>query len=103
MKKMAGKKLSSSWPEIERDSKDTTQTSAMKRRDGTLVTGLKQVLSEWEEYFKKQLNPEGECEIEIQHFVRRELEVRSITEEVEKAVTKKITGKAVAVDKSCLL
>ena len=65
----------------DRYNKDTTPTSAMKRSDGTLVTGVKQVLSVWEEYFKKLLNPEGECEIEIQHFVRRELEVRTITEE----------------------
>ena len=32
----------------------------MKRSDGTLVTGIKQVLSVWEKYFKKFLNPEGE-------------------------------------------
>ena len=83
----------------DRDSKDTTRTSAMKRSDGTLATGVKQVLSVWEEYFKKLLNPEGECEIEILHSVRRELEVRTITEEeVEKAVKKMKTGKAVGVD-----
>ena len=57
------------------------------------------MLSVWEEYFKKLQNPEGECEIEIQHSVRRELEVRTITEEeVEKAVKKIKTGKAVGVD-----
>ena len=39
----------------------------------------------------------GECE--IPHSVRRELEVRTITEEeVEKAVKKMKTGKAVGVD-----
>ena len=71
----------------------------MKRSDGTLVTGVKQVLGVWEEYFKKLLNPEGECEIEIPHSVMRELEVRTITEEeVEKVVKKMKTGKAVGVD-----
>ena len=60
----------------DRASKDITQTSAMKRSDGTLVTGVKQVLGVWEEYFKKLLNPEGECEIELPHSVRRELEVK---------------------------
>ena len=39
----------------DRDSKDTTQTSAVKRRDGTLVTGVKQVLGVWKEYLKKLL------------------------------------------------
>ena len=63
----------------ERDSKYTTQPSAMKRSDGTLVTGVKQVLGVWVEYFKKLLNPEGEFEIEIPHSVMRELEVRTIT------------------------
>ena len=49
------------------------------------------------EYFKKLLNLE--CEIQIPHSVRRELEVRTITEEeVEKAVKKMKTGKAVGVD-----
>ena len=92
---MVGKNLSSR----DRDSKDTTRTSAMKRSDGTLITGVKQVLSVWEEYFKKLLNPKGECEVEIPHSVRRELEVRTITEEeVEKAVKKMKTGKAVGVD-----
>ena len=43
----------------------------MKRSDGTLVTGVKQVLGVWEEYFKKLLNPEGECKIEMPHSVRR--------------------------------
>ena len=56
----------------DRDSKDTIRTSAMKRSDGTLVTGAKQVLGVWEEYFKKLLNPEEEYEIEIPHSVRRE-------------------------------
>ena len=57
------------------------------------------MLGVWEEYFKKLLNPVGECEIEIPHYVRRELEVRTITEEeVEKAVKKMKTGKAVGVD-----
>ena len=71
----------------------------MKTGDGTLVAGVKQVLSVWEEYFKKLLNQEGECEIEIPHSVRRKLEVRTITEEeVEKAVKKMKTGKAVGVD-----
>ena len=42
----------------DRDSKDTTRTSAMKRGDGTLATGVKQMLGAWEEYFKKLLNPE---------------------------------------------
>ena len=46
-----------------RDSRDTTQTSAMKRSDETLVSGVKQVLGVWEEYFKKLLNPKGECDI----------------------------------------
>ena len=82
----------------DRDSKDTSQTPAMKTSDGTLVTGVKQGLCVFEEYFKKLLNPEGECEIEIPHYVRRELEVRTITEEVEKAVKKMKTGKAVGVD-----
>ena len=62
----------------DRDSKGITRTPAMKRSDGTLVTGVKQVLSVWEEYFKKLLNAEGDCEIEIPHSVRRELEVRTI-------------------------
>ena len=67
----------------DRDSKYTIRTSAMKRSDGILVTGVKQVVSVWEEYFKKLLNLEGECEIEMM----RELEVRTITEEeVEKTV-----------------
>ena len=84
--------------QLERN-RDSTRTSAMKRSDGTLVTGVKQVLSVWEEDFKKLLNPEGECEIDIPHSVRRGLEVRTITEEeVEKAVTKMKTGKAVGVD-----
>ena len=74
----------------DRDSKDTTRTSAMKRSDGTLITGVKQVLSVWEEYFKKLLNPEGEYEIEIPHSVRRELEVRTITEDVKKMKTGKV-------------
>ena len=57
------------------------------------------MLGVWEEYFKKLLNPEGECEIEILHSVRRELEVRIIAEEeMEKAVKKIKTGKAVGVD-----
>ena len=56
----------------ERDSKYTTQPSEMKRSDGTLVTGVKQVLGIWVEYFKKLVNPEGECEIELPHSVRRE-------------------------------
>ena len=60
----------------DRDSKYTTQPSAIKRSDGTLVTGVKQVLGVWEEYFKKLLNPEDECEIELPHSVRRELEVK---------------------------
>ena len=34
------------------------------------------MLGVWEEYFKKLLNPEGECEIELPHSVRRELEVK---------------------------
>ena len=64
----------------------------MKRSVGTLVTGVKQVLGIWEEYFKKLLNPEGECE--IPHYVKRELEVRTITEEeVKKAIKKMKTGK----------
>ena len=46
----------------DRDSKDTTRTSTMKRSDGTLVTGVKQVLSVWEEYFKKLLNPDSRRE-----------------------------------------
>ena len=76
----------------DRDSKYTTRTSAMKRSDGILVTGVKQVLGVWEEYFKKLLNLEGECEIEMM----RELEVRTITEEeVEKTVKKMKTWKAV--------
>ena len=76
----------------DRDSEYTTRTSAMKRSDGILVTGVKQVLGVWEEYFKKLLNLEGECEIEMM----RELEVRTITEEeVEKTVKKIKTGKAV--------
>ena len=71
----------------------------MKKSDETLVTGVKQVLIIWEEYFKKLLNPEGECEMEIPHYVRRELEVRTIAEEeVEKAVKKMTTGKAVGVE-----
>ena len=58
------------------------------------------MLSVWEEYFKKLLNPEEECEVEIPHSVRTELEVRTITEEeVKKAVKKMKTGKAVGVDK----
>ena len=57
------------------------------------------MLCVWEEYFKKLLNPEGECEIEIPHSVRRKLEVRTIIEEkVEKTVKKMKTGKAVGVD-----
>ena len=40
----------------DRDSKDITQTSAMKISDGALVTGVKQVLGVWVEYFKKLLN-----------------------------------------------
>ena len=57
------------------------------------------MLGVWEEYFKKLLNLEGECEIEIPHSVRRELEVRTIPEEeVEKAVEKMKTGKAVGVN-----
>ena len=60
----------------DRASKDITQTSAMKRSDGTLVTGVKQMLGIWVEYFKKLLNPEEECEIEVPHSVRRELEVK---------------------------
>ena len=44
----------------------------------------------------------GECEVEVPHSVRRELEVRTITEEeVEKAVKMK-TGKAVRVDELSL-
>ena len=71
----------------------------MNKSDGTLITGVKQVLGVWEEYFKKLLNPEGECEMEIPHYVRRELEVRTIAEkEVEKAVKKMKTGKAVGAD-----
>ena len=62
----------------------------MKRSDGTLITGVKQVLSVWEEYFKKLLNPEGEYEIAIPHSVRRELEVRTITEDVKKMKTGKV-------------
>ena len=86
----------------DRDSKDTTRTSAMKRSGGTLVTGVKQVLRVWDEYFKKLLNPGGECEIDIPHYVRRELEVRTITEEeMEKAVKKMKTGKAVGVFNVC--
>ena len=54
----------------DRDSKDTTRTSAMTRSDGTLVTGEKQVLGVWEEYLKKLLNPEEKCEIEIPHSVK---------------------------------
>ena len=34
------------------------------------------MLGVWEEYFKKLLNPEGECEIEIPYSVRRKLEVK---------------------------
>ena len=57
------------------------------------------MLGVWEEYFKKLLNPKGEYEMEISHSVRRELEVRTITEEqVEKAVKKMKNGKAVGVD-----
>ena len=56
----------------DRDSKNITQTSAMKRSEGTLVTGVKQVLGIWVEYFKKLVNPEGEYEIELPHSVRRE-------------------------------
>ena len=49
------------------------------------------MLGVWEEYFKKLQNPEGECQ--IPHSVRRELEVRTITEEeVEKAVKTMKTG-----------
>ena len=56
------------------------------------------MLSVWEEYFKKLLNPEGECELEIPHCVRRELGVRTIAEEEgEKAVKKMKIGKAVGV------
>ena len=51
-----------------------------------------------EEYFKKSLNLEGECEIHIPHSVRRELDVRTITEQAEKAVKKMKTGKDVGVD-----
>ena len=36
-----------------------------------LITGVKQLLCVREEYFKKLLNLEGECEIEIPHSVRR--------------------------------
>ena len=53
----------------------------MKRSDGKLVIGVKQVLCVCEEYFKKLLNPEGVCEIAIPHYVRRKLEVTPITEE----------------------
>ena len=60
----------------DRASKNITQTSEMKRSDGTLVTGVKQVLGVWVEYFKKLVNPEGECEIELPHYVRRELGVK---------------------------
>ena len=71
----------------DRESKDITQTSAMKRSDGTLVTGVKQVLGVWVEYFKKLLNPVEECEIELPHSVRRERTGGEITEEgAEKAV-----------------
>ena len=80
----------------DRDSKDITQPSAMKRSDGTLVTGVKQVLSVWEEYFKKLLNPEGECEIEIQHSERVGGEITE--EEVEKAAKKMKTGKVVGME-----
>ena len=73
----------------DRNSKHTTRTSAMKRSDGTVVTGVKQMQGVCEEYLKKLLNPEGKCEIETPHSVRRELEMRTITkEEVEKAVKK---------------
>ena len=44
---MVGKNLSSSW--LDRDSKDTTRISVMKRSDGTLVNGVKQVLSVWDQ------------------------------------------------------
>ena len=36
-----------------REGKDSTRTSAMKRSDGKLVTGVEQVLGVWEEYSKK--------------------------------------------------
>ena len=79
----------------DRDSKDTTQTSAMKRSDETLFTELKYMLGIWDDHFKDStIKPEQECEIYIPHSVRRELEVRTITEkEVEKAVKKMRTGK----------
>ena len=49
--------------------------------------------------FQETTKPGGECEIEIPHSIRRELEVRTITEEeVEKAVKKMKTGKVVGVD-----
>ena len=84
----------------DRYSKDTTRTSATKTSDVTLGTGVKQVLSVREKYLKKLLNPEEECEIEIPHYVRRELLVRTITsEEMEKAVKKMKNRKAVEVDK----
>ena len=57
IKKDGGKKLIFQLArDRDRDSKDTTRTSAMKRRDGTLVSGIKQVLSVWEFNFKKLLN-----------------------------------------------
>ena len=44
LKKIGGNFILKLARDRDRDSKDTTRTSAMKRSDGTLVTGVKQVI-----------------------------------------------------------
>ena len=53
----------------------------MKRSGETLVNATTQVWGIWEEFFKKLTYLEREYKIEIPHTVRRELEMRTITED----------------------
>ena len=71
----------------------------MKRIDGHIGHWSKTSAKCMGGVFQETTIPGGECEIYIPHSVRRELEVRTITEEeVEKAVTKMKTEKAAGLD-----
>ncbi|KAK2921479.1 hypothetical protein Q8A73_000964 [Channa argus] len=83
----------------DRDGKDVEQVMVIKDKDGKVLTGARNVMGRWKEYFEELMNKENERERRVEEVTGVEQEVAKISKsEVRRALKRMKSGKAVGLD-----